>query len=346
MRQITVKASTKYEVYVGEGLLAETGSIVSREAGGSKALLITDTNVGPIYGQTVTDSLRASGYEVYVYVLEAGEQSKNLEIFSDIMRTMAERRLTRDDVVVALGGGVVGDMAGFSASAYMRGIKYVQVPTTILAAVDSSVGGKTGVDLPEGKNLVGAFYQPKAVICDTNTFATLPDRDESNGFAEVIKYAMIADAELIDDLDDDISSIIMRCVKIKASVVEEDEFEAGTRKILNFGHTIGHALEKASGYSMYHGEAVAIGMAAMCNAAIKDGVCSHMTREKLVDALHKFNLPTEFNYDTDEIARNILSDKKAGNDGIDVIMPLNLGRCTIKHISFDELNELLEKAKD
>ncbi len=344
MKQITVKTSTKYEVYINAGLIGEIGKIVSTAAGGHNALLVTDTNVGPLYGRAAADSLRAAGYDVHIYVMPAGEENKNIEIFGDILRRMAESRLTREDVAVALGGGVVGDITGFAASSYMRGINYVQVPTTVLAAVDSSVGGKTGIDLPEGKNLAGAFWQPKAVICDTDTFKTLPDREYNSGFAEVIKYAMIADEDLINELDDDIDSIIYRCIQIKADIVSEDEFESGKRKLLNFGHTIGHALEKASGFAMSHGEAVAVGMTAMCNAAIAEGVCSHLCRDRLVDALAGFSLPTAEAFDRETVARNILSDKKAQGNGIDIIMPLNIGRCTVKHISFEDIPVLLKKA--
>lgn len=342
MAEVTVNASKKYTIHIGKGLMDRAGSIIREAAGGKKAAVITDTNVDSIYSHKLIDSLTESGYETVKYVIPAGEENKNLQTLSYILSFMAENHFSRKDIAVALGGGVVGDITGFTAAVYMRGIRYIQVPTTVLAAVDSSVGGKTAVDLPEGKNLAGAFYQPDAVICDTDVFATLPERDYNSGFAEVIKYAMIDDSSIFDMLDYDIEHIIRRCVEIKADVVGEDEFESGRRQILNFGHSIGHAYEKLSQYSMLHGEAVACGMMKICEIAEAEGMCSRACAEILEEALMKFGLPVKADYSAAETAEMMKMDKKASADSINLVMPLEPGRVKIVKTELDKLESMLE----
>ena len=270
MKTVEVRASGAYTVKIGSGLLDALGRELSALASGS-VLVVTDSNVAPHYLQRACASLRQAGFAVCSVEIPAGESSKNLENFGLLLRVLAQKRLTRTDTVVALGGGVTGDLAGFAAASYLRGVRLVQVPTTLLAMVDSSVGGKTAVDLPEGKNLVGAFHQPALVLCDTDTLDTLPEAVFREGCAEVIKTAILFDRPLFRQLAQqgtgfDREDVIARCVAHKRDIVAEDEFENGSRRLLNLGHTVGHAVEKCSGYTVSHGAAVAIGTAVMARA--------------------------------------------------------------------------------
>jgi 3-dehydroquinate synthase len=260
-----------YSIHVGQGLLASLGHHCRRLRLGNRCAVLTDRNVGPLYGDGVLDSLRTAGFDPLLVTVPAGEGAKHLKVVSQCYDQLATHRLERRSFVVALGGGVVGDLAGFVAATFLRGIDFVQVPTTLLAQVDSSVGGKVGVNLRAGKNLVGAFHQPRLVLCDLDTLTTLPDREYRAGLAEVIKYGIIRDAALFRLLERKmprlldrepalLSQVIVRCCRIKADVVGADETEQGLRAILNFGHTIGHALEAVSGYGRFlHGEAISIG---------------------------------------------------------------------------------------
>ena len=254
--------------------------------------------------------------------------------------------MTRTDVIVALGGGVVGDLAGFAAATYMRGIPYIQVPTTLLAAVDSSVGGKTAIDLDAGKNLVGVFYQPKLVLCDYTVLEALPPRIFVEGCAEVIKYGMIADKELFymmgNESQSDLEEVVSRCVEIKSDIVREDEFENGTRKMLNFGHTVGHAVEKLSNYNISHGKAVAIGMAIETMAAVRMGKCGINCYRELVDLLHKYGLPYTTRYSADDLSKVALSDKKRSGGKITLIVPEEIGICSLLDVEVNELKNIIE----
>ena len=346
MIKVNVKASKEYDVLIGSGILPEIDRYIS---GPKKAALIADSNTGPLFARTVKQSLTDRGLEVFEYVFEAGEKSKTLKTYSEILDFLAEARFGRGDVVCALGGGVTGDMAGFAAATYMRGIGYIQIPTTLLAAVDSSVGGKTAIDLPAGKNLAGAFYQPDIVICDTDTLRSLDRRQMNSGRAEVIKYAMIADETIFDMLREseksgDMTELIARCVEIKRDIVQEDEFEGGSRKLLNFGHTIGHAIEKASGYEILHGEAVAAGMMCMCRGAAAEGLCESDFTGRLGAVLEENGLPLTTTFDKDTLMDLIRSDKKASGDGIDIVVPERIGKCAVKRVSFDEMDRILGAA--
>jgi len=275
MRKVTVPLDDRsYSILIGENILEKLGESCRRLKLGKRCAIITDSNVAPHHAQRAADSLKAAGFDGAVIQINAGEQSKSLKSVGDCLNELATHRIERGSFVVALGGGVVGDLAGFVAATYLRGIDFVQVPTTLLAQVDSSVGGKTGVNLKAGKNLVGAFYQPRLVICDLQTFASLPDREFRSGLAEVIKYGIIHDPKLFAYLEQhmneilardpkSLTRIIARSCEIKAEVVGQDEKESGLRAILNFGHTIGHAIEAISGYGKYlHGEAISIGQIA------------------------------------------------------------------------------------
>ena len=259
-----VHAAEAYPVYIGGGLLDHCGELTARHSNGRCAVICDDTVCG-LYGPQVCRSLEAAGLSPVLYAFPAGEQHKTLSTYGAILGFLAENHITRSDCVIALGGGVTGDMAGFAAATYQRGIDFIQVPTTFLAASDASVGGKTAVDLPAGKNLAGAFWQPRAVICDTDTFATLPESAFQDGAAETLKHGLIADGEFFhflmsEDMYRHMDAVVRRNVEIKAAVVAEDEREQGKRKLLNFGHTLGHAIEKCSGYRVSHGHAVATGM--------------------------------------------------------------------------------------
>lgn len=344
MITVAVKASRNYNIYIENGLLPKAGQLVRQAAGGQKAFLITDSNVDPLHGAAAVRTLEETGYEVIKHVFPAGEESKNLTTLSEILSAMAAAHMSRKDIAVALGGGVVGDITGFAAAVYMRGIQFVQIPTTVLAAVDSSVGGKTAVDLPEGKNLAGAFHQPSAVIFDGELLKTLPERDYNNGFAEVIKYGMIEDPsifELLESPEENLDQIIQRCVEIKAQIVEEDEFESGKRQILNFGHSIGHAYEKLSDFSMLHGEAVACGMMEICRIAEKQGSCEEGLALRLGKLLKQFKLPLQAGYDPDEVVEVMANDKKASGDSINLIVPLEAGRVEIVKTGLDELVSMI-----
>ena len=285
-------ASRSYDVLVDELFLDQVGELCKRVSGGDAACIVSDTNVAPLYLERAKASLQAAGYAVSEFVFEAGEPSKTLATYGACINALAEAGLTRDSVVVALGGGVVGDLAGFAAATYMRGCHCVQVPTSLLSCVDSSVGGKTAVDLPAGKNLVGAFFQPDAVLIDTSLLDTLAPHFFTDGCAEVLKYGVIADADLFAELetplvpqDPRLADVVSRCVAIKRDVVQTDEKEKGLRQILNFGHTLGHALEKNSQFKLTHGFAVACGMVLVARACAARGLCSWQDVRRLQKAV-------------------------------------------------------------
>lgn len=345
MTSVHVNASKRYEILIGRGLLDKAGQYIKSTAGGSKAAVITDDNVERIYSERVINSLLKEGYEVSKLVFPHGERSKNAENFIATLNYLAKNGFSRRDVVVALGGGVIGDLAGFAAASYMRGIKLVQIPTTLLSAVDSSVGGKTAIDLDTGKNLAGAFYQPELVICDYGTLGTLNAENISAGCAEVIKYGVIADSALFESLkqplDSQLEEVIARCVTIKRDIVMEDELDTGLRNILNFGHTIGHAIEHLSEYKISHGFAVAAGMSLMAKASLKLGYCEADCLEAITDMLKRYSLPTDTKFQADELYNAALSDKKGGGGIITVIIPHEIGKCELKKITMAELKELI-----
>lgn len=340
MKLVEVKASGSYCVKIGHGLLDTLGAELAALAAGN-VFVVTDTNVAPHYLERTENSLKNAGFSVISEIIPEGEPSKNLENYEKLLRRMAAAHLTRADTVVALGGGVTGDLAGFAAASYLRGIRLVQVPTTLLAMVDSSVGGKTAVDLPEGKNLVGAFHQPALVLCDLDTLDTLPQAVFREGCAEVIKTAILFDRPLFEDLKRDglnfnRESVIARCVEHKRDIVAEDEFETGSRKLLNLGHTLGHAVEKCSGYAVAHGAAVAIGTAAMARAFCReDG-------EEIHAVLQKFGLPLTTEFTPEELAEAALADKKRQGDTVTLVVPTAVGKCELCRLPVSELQSVFE----
>ena len=339
--KITVCASKIYTITIGSGILDQAGSMIREAVGGQTAAIVTDDNVAPLYGEILAASLRQNGYRVVQYVFPHGERSKNTETFVSLLQFLAEEKLTRTDVVAALCGGVVGDLAGFAAASYMRGIRFVQIPTTLLAAVDSSVGGKTAVNLAAGKNLVGAFYQPDAVLLDVSLLSTLKPEVFRDGCAEIIKYGMIGDSAFFQSLETPIAAqlekAIARCVEIKRDIVAEDEYEQGARKLLNFGHTVGHAIERLDGYKTSHGHAVAAGMAVVTRAAFRMGLCSESCLRALIETLGRYQLPLGTAYRADELARACLSDKKRDGNALTMVFPLQIGRCMLKKVPVDDL---------
>ncbi len=355
LRQIHVNAGGGYDVLIEPGILADAGDWIRKVLpGAEKALVVCDRSVLLPQGETVCLSIDDAGVTDCLCVLEGGEQNKNLATYASILESLAEKRLSRSDCVVALGGGVTGDMAGFAAATYLRGIAYVQIPTTLLAMVDSSVGGKTAVDLPSGKNLAGAFCQPSLVLCDPLALATLPDEVFRDGCAEVLKYGVLYSREFFLEMKDAAESrvsgqslkqalakrmgyVIETCVRFKRDVVEVDEYDRCERKKLNLGHTAGHAIEACSGYRVPHGCAVAIGMAIMARAAVKRGMMPEVDARELEEMLRLYGLPTETEYDAERLAKAALSDKKATQRAIDLIVPRRIGDCDIVRAGTDEL---------
>jgi 3-dehydroquinate synthase len=346
MKIITVNASKTYDIFIGADILGETGILVRKTAGGQAAAIVTDDNVAALYEKRLSAALENNGYRVVKFVFPRGEASKNAGTFLSLLNFLAEERLSRTDIIIALGGGVTGDIAGFAAACYMRGIKYIQIPTTLLAAVDSSVGGKTAVNLAAGKNLAGAFYQPEAVICDTSLLSSLPPEAYRDGCAEIIKYGVLADRTLFESLitpvAEELESVIARCVEIKRDIVAEDEFENGARKILNLGHTVGHSIELLSKYNIPHGAAVAAGMAIITRAAVHMGICEIDCLRDILGMLRLYGLPADTPYEAERIAQACLSDKKRDGGHITMIFPVKIGKCILKDIPVEDLATVIQ----
>lgn len=343
-----------YAVLVGTDLIGRAAELIRENSGirGKRAVIVTDSNVGPLYAETVQKSLSGDGIETFVITVPAGEASKNMEQVTEICREMLRAGLDRKSFLVALGGGVVGDLAGFAAAIFQRGIPCVQIPTTIVSQVDSSVGGKTGVNTPEGKNLVGAFHQPRLVLADVQTLDSLAEREFNEGFAEIIKHAAIREAPLLDlvekrgEIRDHLVELVSRNVAIKAAVVEEDERETtGTRALLNFGHTIGHGIEAAGGYGRFlHGEAISLGLVAAVRLSMKHSGLSAADGERILNALTAYGLPTELENDIAEesVLSALQRDKKFEDGQIRFVLLDELGSAFVSSgISPDDLQDAL-----
>ncbi len=346
MRTVPIRTSRSYDVLIGSGLLKDTGRLLLRVQPKCTVVLVSDSTVDRLYGDIAAASLLEAGYTVERFSFPAGEPNKTISTLSGLLEFMGEKRITRTDCIAAFGGGVTGDLAGFAAAVYLRGIRYVQLPTTLLSAVDSSVGGKTAIDLAAGKNLAGAFYQPALVLCDTDTLSTLPEEVFRDGLSECIKYGVIYDAELFRRFSEPLTSealeeIIARCVFIKGEVVREDEFETGIRRLLNFGHTAGHAVETCSAFTIPHGHAVAIGMAIIARAAYKHGLCSRECRDGIVSMTERCGLPTRAPYPAQTLYEAALADKKRSGGSIALIVPREIGRCEVFELPVSELLSFL-----
>lgn len=332
---LTVKTSMgDYNIVIKRGSLNSLSEYCNTD---KKALIVTDSGVPFEYAEAVAKQFKNS----VVKIIPQGEKSKSFDTYKELLEVLNENAFSRADCMVAVGGGVVGDLSGFTAATYMRGIDFYNIPTTLLSQVDSSIGGKTAIDFGGYKNTVGAFYQPKAVIIDPDVLKTLSERQFNNGLAESIKMAATSDKELFELIENNnaegiIDTIIARSLKIKKAVVEEDEKEIGLRKVLNFGHTAGHAIETAAGLSDYlHGECVSMGMLAFCSGSV---------RERLINVLTKCNLPIKFDFSTDEILTALRHDKKAKGDGVNVVYVNEIGSFEFKFISFDDLDILVKEA--
>jgi len=331
-----------YPIIIRQGLLDEVGNELLRNPFAKRYSIIADDHVAALFGKRLLASLENSGIKAEMITFARGEESKNLATVADLSSRLARSGLDRKDGLLALGGGVTGDITGFVAACYMRSIPFAQIPTTLLAQVDSSVGGKTGVDIPEGKNLIGAFYQPKAVYIDSQVLRQLPKNELLNGLAEVIKYGVIYDRDFFQflemsrenilDLDLQVlEDVIARCCKIKAAVVEADEKESDLRRILNFGHTIGHAVEAVSKYKLAHGSAVAMGMVAAAELAVLKGLLDGREKERIETLIHKFGLPVTIppEFDRSRIQEYLLADKKTIGGKIFFVLPTTIGKVII-----------------
>lgn len=349
MQTISVQTGRPYDVLVGQDLLDRAGALSREVNHGRRALIVTDSNVFPLYAGEAARSYEQAGYDVSTFTFPAGEEHKRLEVIADIYAALAAGGFTRSDLLVALGGGVTGDMTGFAAATWLRGMDFVQLPTTLLAQVDSSVGGKTGVDIPEGKNLVGAFWQPVRVIADMDTLSSLSPEIFADGMAEIIKAACIKDAELFRWLQEEnisdpavLERIITRAINIKRCVVERDETEAGERKLLNFGHTMGHALEKYYNYStLSHGRAVALGMVVITEAAERQGLTEKGTTARIVELLKKYHLPVADTAPLDDYLPGVALDKKRSGSHIDLALLHTIGDSFVYRLPLSLLGAFL-----
>ncbi len=346
--KIEVRTDKPYTVTVEQGALSRAGELLRPlKKPGTRVMLISDSNVAPLYGHKLRTSLEGAGFPVSEFIFPAGEEYKLISTVCNMYRALSEGGFTRTDLVVTLGGGVTGDMGGFAAATFLRGMDFAQVPTTVVSQADASVGGKTGVDLPFGKNLVGAFHQPIAVITDPDALSTLPGHYFNDGLGEVIKHGAIADRELFERLEQgaalkDLEQVIGRSVSIKRDFVEADTKDTGRRMILNFGHTCGHALEKLNGFrGLSHGEAVGIGMVLACRAGERLGVTEPGTGERIAGVLERYGMPTEPGFGMAEIVEATALDKKSDGDTLRFILIPRIGESVIRPMSRKELLEAL-----
>lgn len=347
MPKVTVNASKKYDVLIESGAMDRLGDLLLSVESPKKVCLISDTTVFDLFGDTALDSLHDAGLDVNVLKMAPGENSKSMNNLNRILEYLAEHQYTRSDCLVALGGGVIGDLTGFAAATYLRGIPFIQVPTTLLAAVDSSVGGKTAVNLKAGKNLAGAFWQPSLVVFDLDTVLELPEEHFKEGIAEIVKSAVIGDAKLFDYLQtvdnprilDFTEHCVMRAIRVKRDLVQTDERDKGLRKLLNFGHTMGHAIEKVSDFKISHGQAVAIGMLAFAKASNIKGWSNKDCALPIWQVLDKFGIGSSCSYGAGELARAALNDKKRSGDKISLVIPLEIGNAALMDIPVESLEE-------
>lgn len=343
MERVSIRTAPAYEAVVGRGLLRSAGELIAGAVGGRHALIAADEHVAPLYLETVRERMEAAGFRAEGWTFPAGEGAKTLATVEAMACEADARGLTRSDLFVALGGGVTGDLVGLAAALYLRGVDFVQIPTTLLAMADASVGGKTAANLPSGKNLVGAFHQPRLVICDPDTLETLPPAVYAEGMAEIIKHGAICDAGLLDRIrrGEEIEKIVADNIRIKAEVVSRDEKEKGPRQLLNLGHTFGHALEKLSGFTIYHGEGVSVGLCVAALAAEKKGLCPAGVYAELRELLAGAGLPVTTGFTAAQIAENAMNDKKRKGDTLTVVLPTGRGRSELFPIPAAELAGLI-----
>lgn len=336
MNKIHVETGKAYDVLVEKGISRQISKLIESEKY-DKIAVITDEKVGKLYADQIASEVNA----VAVLTFPCGEKHKTMDTVSDLLEKLARLKLTRGDLIVALGGGIVGDVVGFTAACFLRGIKFVQIPTTLLAMVDSSVGGKTGVNLTSGKNLAGAFHQPSAVLCDSDFLKTLPDEEIKNGLGEVIKYGCIEDKSLFEALEkgglNNIDEIISRCVSIKADIVSRDEFDNGDRQKLNFGHTLGHAVEKATDFKIPHGQAVGIGMVLITRWAEEKGLTKKGCANRIQNLLEKLGMPYEIDVDIKSLWQITSNDKKKRGKKLTLVLIKDIGESYLYETDADKL---------
>jgi 3-dehydroquinate synthase len=342
MIEIKVNTVKGYRVLISKGLLSEAGNFVKLISPARKTMVISDEKVAKLYGSKLLSSLDKAGLDACIYPIKVGEKSKNIGTYVQIVRDMAAREYTRKDALIALGGGVVGDITGFVASTYMRGIDFIQIPTTLLSGIDAAIGGKNGIDLPEGKNYVGTFYQPRLVLCDTETYRNLPNEEKMNGIGEGIKYAVLAGGEILEILEKGLDEsneerFLELCIKYKASVVENDERERGNRMLLNLGHTMGHAIEKISKYTIPHGLAVVKGLYMLITAPGAVALAKH-ERERIINLIKKYDFDVTVPFKCGDLINAVRNDKKAepGNM-INIVTVKGIGNCELVKLSQEEL---------
>lgn len=339
MEKLTVRVKPAYDVLLKNGLLAQAGALTAPAVRGRHVMIVTDDGVAPLYLDAARASFEAAGFAVDAFVFAHGESQKSLQTVEALLNAANNAEITRGDLFAALGGGLVGDLTGLSAALYLRGVDFVQIPTTLLAMVDASVGGKTAVNLQAGKNLCGAFYQPRLVICDPDTLSTLSPALFAEGMAEVIKYGAICDGELLRRIarKEDLNAIIADCIRIKADIVRQDEHDRGQRQLLNLGHTFGHALEKLNGFAIYHGEGVAVGMLIAAWAAEKHGLCEGGVYGELKSMLAAQRLPVSTPFFAHDVAANAMNDKKRKGDTITLVLPVKRGQSALHSLPAREL---------
>ncbi len=347
MKKISLKTNAPYEILIDKNLLQYSGEHIRKVSSARQALIITDNTVNELYSGIVAKSLMSKGFEVFLFVLASGEASKSFQSAEKIFSFLIKNEFTRTDVLIALGGGVVGDVSGFVAATYMRGMDFVQIPTTLLAQIDSAIGGKNAVNLPHGKNLVGTIYQPKLVLVDIDVLATLPPKLFSDGMAEAIKYGMTRSSELFYKIknfqvNDFLEDVIFECITIKKEIVEKDELEQNERKLLNFGHSLGHAVERLYNFSGYsHGQAISIGMAYTALSGEKLGITKPGTYDELVEVLEKYNLPYTIDCDINDLIALAQRDKKSLGQYFDVIVIESIGNGLVKRIQTGDLKKYI-----
>lgn len=344
MSVITVHTREAYSIRIERGLLPRLEQALSEVFPSCRIALLTDDTTGALYGDPAAAALSESGYAVTRITVPHGEESKSWQTLGHVLEELAAAELTRADALLALGGGMIGDLGGLAAALYRRGIACVQVPTTLLAAVDASVGGKTAVDLAAGKNLAGIIRQPTAVLCDPDLLDALPAPLLRDGMAEIIKMGVLGAEGVWGELTEkspDLAALTAACTAYKAALVEQDEGDCGIRRALNLGHTFGHAIERRSGYTLSHGQSVAIGLAMMTRAARERGWCDSITAERILTALRRHSLPVKSPYPPEELLPFALADKKRLGDSIVIVIPNQIGYCTLRSVSPRELEELL-----
>lgn len=346
MKTVKVNASKNYDVIIGAGVRKLLPEKIKELFGKAKVMIVTDSKVASLHLEKIREILNENKTENDAFIFPEGEKSKSPETLFELLEFLAEKRFTKSDVLLALGGGVTGDLTGLAAAMFLRGIHIVQMPTTLLSAVDSSVGGKTAVNLKAGKNLAGVFNQPELVLCDTSLLETLEEETFADGMAEVIKYGVLADKDLFDkvkngNVKENLEEIIARCVEIKRDIVSEDEFDKGKRQLLNFGHTLGHAIEAESNFEISHGTAVAMGMVLAAEISHKNKLTQVHLTEEIKEACKNNSLRTSCPYELRKLASFAGSDKKISGKTISFIVPKKLGECVGVKMPLDEFSEML-----